>query len=104
MRCKMKKDSSCVGMSLVLISTTVKELRRDCNRKTSLYVKKSTRHPCLKRLLEPREHCKLCCRAFPKLRQVILRSSSLAKRERAKSLLRGPSTDDQTALRAHSLA
>jgi PAS domain S-box-containing protein len=42
--------------------------------KTSLSEKKSIRPRCSKRLLELREHCKLWYRAFPKLRQAILRS------------------------------
>ena len=40
----------------------------------------------------------MCYRAFPKLHRVILRSSSLAKQERVKSLLRALSTDDQIAV------
>src|SRR5258708_28364866 len=40
----MTRDRSDVGMSRVPISTTTSELKRNCNRKTSLSAKKLTRH------------------------------------------------------------
>src|ERR1700722_1238529 len=51
-RCAMARDKLRVGISRAPILKTAKELRRDCDRKTSLYVKKSTKPRCLKRSLE----------------------------------------------------
>src|SRR5260370_28367925 len=100
--CATNRDRLRVGMSPRRTSKIESRRKIGFGAKTSLYAKKSIRPRCSKRLLEPLELCKLCCRAFPKLRQAILRFLPRAKRERARSWLRAPSIDDRIARRAHS--
>src|SRR5258708_38944850 len=52
--CSTSGDTLSVGMLRVPISKTARRLRRDCDRKTSRYVKKSPQPRCLNRLLGPR--------------------------------------------------
>src|SRR5246500_2922100 len=70
-----EKDRLCAGMLRLRILMNAREPRRECCMRTSPSEKKSTRPRCSKRLSEPLHLCELCYRAFPKLRQVILRSS-----------------------------
>src|ERR1700683_1888347 len=58
--CATSRDRLHVGMLRAPILKTARELRRGCDRRTSLYVKKSIRHRCSKRLLERLQLCKLC--------------------------------------------
>ena len=83
--CATNRDRSRVGTLPRRISKIANRLKTGCSTKTSPSEKKSTKLRCSKRLSEPLELCKLCCRAFPKLRQVIPRSSSRVKQEQAKS-------------------
>ena len=55
-RCATTRDRSCAGMLRVPISKTASRLRRNCNKKTPLCVRKSTKPRCLKRLSGPLPH------------------------------------------------
>src|SRR5712671_3318215 len=50
-QCAVTTDKSCVGTFHVPISKTASDLKKNCNRKTSLFAKKLTRHRCLRRSL-----------------------------------------------------
>src|SRR5258708_6613367 len=103
-RCATNTGRLRVGILPGQTSKTARELRRGCNRKTSLFVKKSTKPPCLKRLSEPPLLCKLCSRASPKLHQAIPRFSSRVKREQARSWLHALFTGDLRGLDVPSSA
>src|SRR6202030_104777 len=62
--CATNRDRLCFGMLPRRTSRIESRLKTGFGAKTSLYAKKSIRPRCLKRLLEPLQLCKLCCRAF----------------------------------------
>src|SRR4029077_402770 len=73
--CATTKVRLCDGMLPAPTLRIASRAKTDFGAKTSLSEKKSIRPRCSKRLLELLQLCKLCYRAFPKLRRAILRSS-----------------------------
>src|SRR4029077_17413767 len=73
--CATNKDKLHVGMLPRRTSMIASRLRMLFAAKTLLYVKKSIRPRCSKRLSEFLQLCRLCSRESPRLRQAILRSS-----------------------------